>query len=83
MEITVKLYATLSEYLPPGAERNVASLTVPEGTTIGRIIADLKLPRELCHLVLVNGTYIPPEQHQETALEAHDVLAIWPPVAGG
>ncbi len=83
MDITVKLYATLSEYLPPEAERNVAPMSVPEGVSIGQLMADLKLPRELCHLVLVNGTYIPPEQHGETVLREHDVLAIWPPVAGG
>ena len=31
--ITLKLYASLGEYLPPGAEGNVAPVDVEEGTT--------------------------------------------------
>jgi molybdopterin converting factor small subunit len=32
---------------------------------------------------LVNGRYIPPEQRAALALAEGDVLAIWPPIAGG
>jgi sulfur carrier protein ThiS len=41
------------------------------------------LPPKLVHLVLVNGVYIPPNQRAERPLQAGDVLAIWPPIAGG
>jgi molybdopterin converting factor small subunit len=34
-------------------------------------------------LVLVNGKYIKPEDRDTTTLLEGDVLAIWPPVAGG
>jgi molybdopterin converting factor small subunit len=34
-------------------------------------------------LVLVNGKYIAPEARGTTLLQEGDVLAIWPPVAGG
>ncbi len=83
MQITVKLYATLGEYLPPGAERNVATLQVAEGSNVETVIANLDLPRDLVHLVLVNGTYIAPEARAETVLHEGDALALWPPVAGG
>jgi molybdopterin converting factor small subunit len=34
-------------------------------------------------LVLLNGKYIAPEARGTTTLTEGDVLAIWPPVAGG
>jgi sulfur carrier protein ThiS len=41
------------------------------------------MPMKLVHLVLVNGVYVPPEQRATRALCEGDVLAIWPPIAGG
>jgi molybdopterin converting factor small subunit len=35
------------------------------------------------HLVLVNGKYIEPEKRMTATLVDGDVLAIWPPIAGG
>lgn len=83
MRITIKLYAMLAKYLPPGSERNVGSLEVPEGASIGTVVRQLNLPGELVHLVLVNGVFVPPERRNDTPLKETDTLAIWPPVAGG
>ena len=41
------------------------------------------MPPKLVHLVLVNGHYIQPEQRLTHTLSEGDVLAIWPPIAGG
>jgi sulfur carrier protein ThiS len=41
------------------------------------------LPAKLVHLVLVNGHFIAPEQRALHVLAEGDVLAIWPPIAGG
>jgi sulfur carrier protein ThiS len=38
---------------------------------------------KLVHLVLVNGSFVPPEQRATRELVEGDVLAIWPPIAGG
>lgn len=84
MQITFKLYASLTEFLP--AERrtsNFVELEVPSGATIASIIEPFNLPMKLVHLVLINGSYVPPEQHAARELQAGDVLAIWPPIAGG
>ena len=83
MRITLKLYAMLSEYLPSAAKRNVTTMDLVEGASVDSVIRQLGLPRELVHLVLVNGVYIAPEQLKETYLKEADALAIWPPVAGG
>jgi molybdopterin converting factor small subunit len=42
-----------------------------------------RLPEKLVHLVLVNGSYIAPEKRPTQTLLEGDVLAIWPPIAGG
>ena len=84
MRVTLKLYASLSDFLPDEAKRtNEWPMDVPEGTTVGDMIARHQLPARLVHLVLVNGHFIPPGSRAERVLAADDVLAIWPPVAGG
>jgi sulfur-carrier protein len=84
MKITFKLFATLTDYLPPQARHsNVVEIDVPPGASIMRIIEPFGLPPRLVHLVLVNGTYVPPEERMTRTLEEGDALAIWPPIAGG
>jgi sulfur carrier protein ThiS len=84
MRITFKLYASLGEYLPADRRQgNEVQLDVPEGSTILQVIEPYNLPMKLVHLVLVNGHFIAPEQRGMHALVEGDVLAIWPPIAGG
>jgi len=84
MQVTLKLYATLSDHLPAPARRdNAVPLELPEATTIAAAVAPFKLPPRLVHLVLVNGVFVPPEDRATHALREGDVLAIWPPIAGG
>ncbi len=83
MKVTVKLFALLGTYLPPGAADNQAALEVADGATPAVVMDSLNLPREYRHLVLVNGYYVEPGKRDSLALKENDVLAIWPPVAGG
>ncbi|MCU0942625.1 MAG: MoaD/ThiS family protein [Hydrogenophaga sp.] len=84
MKITFKLFATLTDYLPPAARRsNQMELDIEPATTIQQIIEPFGMPPKLVHLVLVNGKYIEPDLRLSTTLREGDVLAIWPPIAGG
>ena len=83
MKITLKLYALLTDYLPPGASRHAVELTIDDPTTAQQIIDRINIPAELSHLVLLNGIYLEPQQRKDTILQDGDTLAIWPPVAGG
>ena len=84
MQITFKLFATLTDYLPPQSRvGNLVALEVAPGATITQVIQPFGLPDKMVHLVLVNGTYIAPEARAQYALQPNDVLAIWPPIAGG
>jgi molybdopterin converting factor small subunit len=84
MKITFKLFATLTDYLPPAARQgNLIELDVAADAPISRIIEPFGLPPKLVHLVLVNGRYIEPADRLTYVLREGDVLAIWPPIAGG
>ena len=84
VQVTLKLYASLADHLPPDARRtHRLPLELPAGTTIAEVIDRQNLPPKLCHLVLVNGYYIPPGERATRTLRGGDELAIWPPIAGG
>lgn len=83
MKLQLKLYATLAEFLPPGAVSNVAEIEISDTATPHQVIDQQRVPRARAHLVLVNGVYIPPARRDEALFSDGDALAIWPPVAGG
>ena len=84
MNITFKLYASLAQHLPPeAAGGNAVQIDVAPQSTIADIIAPYNLPMKLVHLVLINGVFVPPAERASRALVEGDVLAIWPPIAGG
>ncbi len=83
MRITFKLFATLGDYLPPSARFNQIDLDLLPGTTVSQVIDAHALPVKLVHLVLINGHFVPPNARPDRVLLEGDVLAIWPPIAGG
>ena len=84
MKITFKLFASLTDYLPAQARySNVLELDVAPDASINQIIEPYGLPAKMVHLVLVNGKYIEPDKRLTQTLVEGDVLAIWPPIAGG
>jgi molybdopterin converting factor small subunit len=84
VKITFKLYASLTEHLPAAARTsNRMELEVSEGAAIAQIIEPFGMPEKLVHLVLVNGVYVEPADRLTRVLKEGDVLAIWPPIAGG
>jgi molybdopterin synthase sulfur carrier subunit len=84
MNITFKLFASLTDYLPTQEKyTNEVMLDITPETTIGQLVEQYRLPAKQVHLVLVNGSYIAPEDRATRTLVEGDVLAIWPPIAGG
>ena len=83
MKIRIKLYASLGPFLPANAVKNEADLELEGGATPEDAFNQLKVPLEQCHLVLINGVFVPPGVRGSQALAEGDHLAAWPPVAGG
>ena len=84
MKIVFKLYASLTQYLPADARYdNRLPLDLPEGSAVAQVIEPFGLPAKMVHLVLVNGHYVAPENRAARTFVDGDVLAIWPPIAGG
>lgn len=83
MNVRVKLYAMLSKYLPDGAAKNEADISVEDGENVQAVLHGLNLPDDMCHLVLVNGSYLSPSERSGHKLSEGDHIAVWPPVAGG
>jgi sulfur carrier protein ThiS len=84
MKITFKLFAALQDYLPAeGKKTNALTLDLAEGTTVDQIVQRFGLPAKLVHLVLIDGSFVPPGERAGRVLREGETLAIWPPVAGG
>ncbi len=84
MKITFKLFAMLQDYLPPAAKQaNALVLELDEGASIQQVIERFGLPQKMCHLVLVDGSFVAPAERGTRVLKEGETLAIWPPIAGG
>ena len=83
MRITLKLFASLADYLPAGSLNNKVEFEAGENDSVAEIIEHFKLPQKFVHLVLVNGVYLSPAERSTRRLNEGDQLAIWPPIAGG
>ena len=76
MQITLKLFATLGDYLPKGSRNNQVALEIDPRETVQQVA-------RLTHLVLINGVFVPPAERASRRLSPGDQLAVWPPIAGG
>lgn len=83
MKITLRLYATLQDYLPSDARGNEASLEVPDGATVPEALAVLSVPLSQAHIVMVNGRHVVRSQVAQKTLQDGDELAVWPAIGGG
>ena len=78
MQVTVKLFASLRDYLPPSAE-GVAVREAAEHATVGDVLEELKIPVSETKIILLNSKHADRDQ----VLGDGDVLAAFPLVAGG
>lgn len=79
MKIEIALYASLSRYLPAGAENRKAVITARDGATAREIMSQLGIPQDHPNILLVSGKQAGPD----TVLKDGESLAIFPPLAGG
>ena len=83
MQLTFKLYAGLMTYLPEDSKDHATAIEIDTSATVLDVVDRFAIPRDLVHLVLLNGVYLHPEERLVPCFNEGDTLAIWPPVAGG
>lgn len=76
MKITIKLFATLRQ-----GRFKIGEFEYPEGTTVGQVLDKLIISRQEMEIgiIFINGKHA----DFSTIIKAGDILAIFPPVAGG
>ncbi len=83
MKINLELYASLMELLPPGKSRHRREIEIPDNAVVNDAIKQVGIPDDQAHIVLVNGHFVCGSDRDSKKFQPGDVLAIWPPVAGG
>ena len=76
MNITVRLFATFRDFLPPHALRSALRLEVEEHQSV---LKALHVPDDLPRIVLINGLHAA----EDSRLTDGDVVSIFPPLIGG
>ncbi len=78
--ITVRLYATLRKYAPPGLEMGQSfTVSLSEGSYLRDLLAALHIPAGETKQVFVKSR----RQEEDYLLQNGDDAAIFPPIAGG
>ena len=72
---TIKFFANLRNIAPP---KKV--VTLPIGSTVSTILDLFTIPKETKLIFLINGS---PHQTSTTPIKDGDIVAIFPPLAGG
>ena len=83
MKITLRLYATLNVYLPPGSSNNETQLELPEAATISEALGVLGVPIHLPHIIFVNGCHVLRPDLSTRQLHDGDILGVFPAIGGG
>jgi len=79
MNVDIRLYATLTRFLPMGAKNKSCILDLPEPSVVGDVIKILGLPDKSVKLIFINGVHAA----LHTALKDGDRVGLFPPVGGG
>jgi sulfur carrier protein ThiS len=84
MKITLKLFASLAVHLPAEVRSSHSlALDMEPGATVADVIQRQGIPPGQCAIVLVDGVWVAKAARAGRVLSEGEVLAIWPPVAGG
>ncbi|MBC7248821.1 MAG: MoaD/ThiS family protein [Anaerolineae bacterium] len=79
LTVQVRLFATLRRHFPDLKLGEAMSVELPDGATVGQLIAHLGLPPQEIKTVFVNNLI----REMESPLADGDVVGIFPPVGGG
>ncbi len=82
MNVSLKLFSSLMEYLPPNSEGNTVKISGIDQITCNQLIQRYKIPADSVRVVMVNGEFQALEARDQN-LEDGDTISIWPAIQGG
>jgi molybdopterin converting factor small subunit len=84
MKIELRMFLGYSKYLPSDAVNGRAEVILPEGATLGDLLALLAIPDDSPKSVMINSMSCGYGTAASTQLlKEGDTVVIFPPVAGG
>ena len=72
---TIKFFANLRDFAPPKK-----TVTLPLGSTVNTVLDLFNISEETKLIILINGS---PHKKRSTQIKDGDIVAIFPPLAGG
>jgi sulfur-carrier protein len=78
MKIELRLYASLSVYMPDTG-RNDAFIDIKKGTSIQELLEQYNVPAESVKIIFLNGVHAEGDE----ILNEGDRVGVFPPIAGG
>lgn len=79
MNVQLKLFATLRQYLPPGSTRGACSAQIPAGSTAGELLSQFGVPLDEHLIVVLHGKRADLDQ----VLQEGDAVSAFPAMSGG
>ena len=79
VEVKIKLFANLREYHPDEDDKKSYTLNMEEGSTLKDLYKKLEIPEDEVKMTFINNL----KQPIDYKLQEGDVIAIFPPIAGG
>jgi molybdopterin converting factor small subunit len=83
MQVTVKLFGALRQYLPAGSSFNSCELTTAERPMLDQLLQMLPIPDHKAYLVILNDEKINEQEYASTRVEQNDEVVLLPPIKGG
>jgi sulfur carrier protein ThiS len=83
MKVTLKLYATLRDYLPADGDGTQTVLELPEHASVADALAQLSVPISQAHIVLINNRQVRRTEVPERRLHDGEEVAVFPAIGGG
>jgi sulfur carrier protein ThiS len=83
MQVTVKLFGALRQFLPAGSGFNSCQLTPTANSVLEDVLGMLTIPEHKAYLVIVNDEKINREDYASIQVRENDEIVLLPPIKGG
>ena len=83
MQVSVKLFGALREFLPAGSSFNACTLTIGDDAKLIDLLSQLPIPSGKAYIVLLNDSKLDKHLYAETGISASDEIVLLPPIKGG